>query len=305
MKKPEKTTPKSDFVLPFQLEKTSIRGRLVRLKDSLKEILDHHKYPTLINRLTEELVALAVSLANLFKYEGVFTLQINGNGPVRLMVVDVTHQGEIRACARFDEEAVLKLPITTTPIHPIFGTGYLAFTITQSKADDRYQGIVELEGTTLAECLHHFFRQSDQLETGITVFSRSENSNPTDHLAASMMLQRIPTSAGLSFDEIEAGNDAWLRSLSILGTTTSIELLSSELSAEDILFRLFWEDGIRIFESRPIIAKCSCSRERVEAMLKTFSKNDIQDMIENEVITVTCEFCNQAYTFDPSNILPA
>jgi molecular chaperone Hsp33 len=302
MKKNEMKNSESDFVLPFQLEKTSIRGRLVRLKYSLKEILDNHKYPILINRLTEELVALAVSLANLFKYEGVFTLQVSGNGPVRLMVVDVTHEGKIRACARFDEEAILKLPISTTPIHPIFGTGYLAFTITQNKADDRYQGIVELEGTTLAECLHHFFRQSDQLETGIIVCSRTETSNPSDHLAASMILQRIPTSAGLSFDEIEAENDDWLRSLSILGTATSNELLGSDLSAQDVLFRLFWEDGIRIFETRPIIAKCSCSSERVEAMLKTFSKNDIQDMIENDVITVTCEFCNQAYTFDPKTL---
>lgn len=295
--------PTSDFVLPFQLEKVSIRGRLVRLKSSLHEIIDRHKYPILINRLLEEVVALTAALANFFKYDGVFTLQISGDGPVRLMVVDVTHTGDIRACARFDEEAVTKLAISTASIHPIFGTGYLAFTIVQENTDDRYQGIVDLDGSTIAECLHHFFRQSDQLETGIVVYSRAENADTQDHLAAALILQRMPTASGLSFEQIEIENDAWLRSLSILGTTTSKELLSSELSAQDFLFRLFWEDGIRIFEHRPMNAKCRCSKERVETMLKTFSATAIKDMIENEKISVVCEFCNQEYIFEPKMLL--
>jgi len=107
---------KSDFVLPFQLEKVSIRGRLVRLKGSLHEILARHNYPPLVNRLLEELIALTAALANLFKFEGVFTLQIKGDGPVRLLVVDISHEGGIRACARFDEKAVSKLPISTASI---------------------------------------------------------------------------------------------------------------------------------------------------------------------------------------------
>jgi molecular chaperone Hsp33 len=295
--------PSSDFVLPFQLEKASIRGRLVRMKSSIHEIIERHKYPILINRLLEEVIALTVALANFFKYDGVFTLQISGNGPVRLMVVDITHLGEIRACARFNEEAVLKLPLSTSPIHPIFGTGYLAFTIVQENTDDRYQGIVDLDGSTIAECLHHFFRKSDQLETGIVVFSKTENSNPSGHLAAALILQRMPTAPGLSFEQIEMENDAWLRSLSILGTATATELLSLELSAQDLLFRLFWEDGIRIYEQRPMIAKCRCSYDRVHTMLKTFSPTDIEQMIENDQITVVCEFCNQAYNFDPQGIL--
>jgi molecular chaperone Hsp33 len=297
------TTPLSDFVIPFQLEKASIRGRLVRLKDTMRDILDRHKYPPLVNRLLAELIALSTALANFFKYEGVFTLQITGDGPVRLMVVDVTHEGEVRACARFDEEAVSKLILSTASIHPIFGTGYLAFTIVQNNSDDRYQGIVDLDGTTLSDCLHHFFRQSDQLETGIVVYSRAEDSNIPDHLASALIIQRMPSSPGLSFETIEAENDGWLRSLSILGTTTALEMLSSELPADDLLFRLFWEDGIRIFPNRPLIAKCRCSKDRVETMLKTFSASDIEDMIEDESISVTCEFCNQSYIFDPQTLL--
>jgi molecular chaperone Hsp33 len=295
--------PISDFVIPFQLEKVAVRGRLVRLKGSLQDILARHNYPPLVNLLLEELVALTAALAHLFKFDGVFTLQIKGDGPVRLMVVDISHEGGIRACARFDEEAVSKLPLSTASIHPIFGTGYLAFTIVQNDSDDRYQGIVELEGATLSECLHHFFRQSDQLETGVVVFSRAENTNSADHQAAALIIQRMPGMAGLSFEEIETESDGWLRSLTILGTTTAKELLSGNLSEQDLLFRLFWEDGVRIFENRHLIAKCRCSKERVEEMLRTFSVEDIQEMIEDEAISVTCEFCNQEYTFDPQILL--
>lgn len=294
--------PISDFVLPFQLEKVSIRGRLVRLKHSMQDILERHQYPPLVNGLLEELIALSTALANLFKFEGVFTLQVTGDGPVRLMVVDITHEGEIRACARYDEEKVAKLPISSS-LHPILGTGHMAFTIDQNNTDDQYQGIVELTGSTLSECLHHFFRQSDQLETGVVAFSNSENMNTPDHLAATLIIQRMPTPQGLSFEAIEEENDGWLRSLSILGTVTSKELLSSDLSAQDLLFRLFWEDGIRIFQNRLVTAKCRCSKDRVSQMLKTFSTSDIQAMIEDEKISVTCEFCNQEYIFDPQTFL--
>lgn len=298
-----KMDPISDFVLPFQLEKVSIRGRLVRLKHSMRDILERHQYPPLVNRLLEELIVLSTALSNLFKFEGIFTLQINGDGPVRLMVVDITHNGDIRACARYDEEKVAKLPISTTSIHPVLGTGHMAFTIDQTNIDDRYQGIVELNGSTLSQCLHHFFRQSDQLETGVVAFSNSENLNTPNHLAAALIIQRMPTSSGLSFEAIEEENDGWLRSLSILGTVTPTEMLSGDLSAPDLLLRLFWEDGIRIFENRLLIAKCRCSEERIFQMLKTFSASDIQEMIENAKISVTCEFCNQKYIFDPQNLL--
>jgi molecular chaperone Hsp33 len=276
----------SDFILPFQLEKASIRGRLVRLNKCVRDILARHKYPPLVNRLLEELIALSTALANLFKFDGVFTVQVSGDGPVRLMI------------------AVLKLPISTASIHPILGTGYLAFTLAQGNPDDRYQGIVELNGATLSECLHHFFRQSDQLETGLVVFTKTESVSTSDHLAAALIIQRMPGATNLSFDELEGENDAWLRSLSILGTATASELLSVNLSNQDLLFRLFWEDGIRVFDVQPLIEKCRCSQDRVESMLKTFSLEDIQDMIQDEKISVTCEFCNQEYIFDPQTLLP-
>ena len=289
----------SDFVLPFQLEKTSIRGRIVRLKSTVGEIAQRHDYPSIVNHLLAELTSLTVALASFFKFEGVFTLQISGNGPVRLMVVDVTHDGKIRACARFDEGQVAQLPASPSSLYPVLGTGYLAFTIDQANSDDRYQGIVELSGTTLTDCLHHFFRQSDQLETGIVVFAQSNQAEMSDHLAGALMIQRMPASDNPSFEEIDAQNDAWLRSLSLLGTTTAKELLSSDLAAEDLLVRLFWEDGVRVFEERPLIAQCRCSEMRIKQMLQTFSPSDRQAMVEEEEIKVICEFCSQAYTFDP------
>lgn len=295
--------PFSDFVLPFQLEKAPIRGRLTRLKTSVQDILERHRYPPLVSGLLEELIALSAALASLFKFDGTFTLQISGDGPVRLLVVDITHQGEIRACARFNEEAVSKLPLTMTSIYPILGAGYLAFTIAQNGSDERYQGIVDLNGATLSECLHHFFRQSDQLEAGIVVFSKAPNADPSDHYAAALTIQRLPSPSPLSLEALEAENDAWFQALSILGTATAAELLSSGLSAPDVLFRLFHENGIRIFEARPLVAKCRCSEGRVLEMLKTFSASDIQEMIQDGKISVTCEFCSQDYIFNPETFI--
>jgi molecular chaperone Hsp33 len=293
----------SDFVLPFQLEKAPIRGRIVRLQSTVEEIIGRHHYPPIVNQLLAELTSLTVALASFFKFEGIFTLQISGDGPVRLMVVDVTHDGKIRACARFDEDQVAQLPASPSSLYPVLGTGYLAFTIDQADSDDRYQGIVELSGTTLAGCLHHFFRQSDQLETGIVVFARADPTVITpDHLAGTLMIQRMPAADNPSFEEIDEQNDAWLHSLSILGTTTAKELLASDLTAEDLLLRLFWEDGVRVFEKRPLIAQCRCSEGRIKEMLQTFSPSDQEAMIKDGEIKVTCEFCSQTYTFAPETL---
>lgn len=292
----------SDFILPFQLDNVSVRGRLVKLKKSMQEILENHQYPFLVNQLLEELVSLTTALASLFKFEGIFTLQVSGDGPIRLMVVDMTHEGHIRTCARFDEEKIMKLPKTTKSLHMLVGVGNMALTIDQDHSNDRYQGVVQLEGSTLSECLHHFFRQSDQLETGVVAFAQSEN-NPEGSLTGALIIQRMPLASHLSVEEIEQENDGWLKSLSILGTSTAKELLSEDLSAEDFLFRLFWEDGVRVFEKRSVIAKCRCSEDRIFQMLKTFSSTDVQDMIENGKISVTCEFCSQLYEFDPQALL--
>jgi len=119
-----------------------------------------------------------------------------------------------------------------------------------------------------------------------------------------MILQKMPSASYLSFEAIEAENDAWLRALSFLGTATAPELLSADLPAQEVLLRLFHEEGIRTFETRPIVAKCRCSEGRIAEMLKTFSASDIQEMVQDEKISVTCEFCNQSYTFDPQTLLP-
>lgn len=294
---------KSDYVIPFQLEDVPVRGRLVRLKDSVKEIIERHQYPPIVNQFLTQLIALTTALSQLFKFESLFTLQIKSDGPIRLMIVDVTHEGEIRACARFDDSEVSKISPSTTSIYSVFGTGHLAFTIVQNNADDRYQGIVELNGPTLSDCLHHFFRQSDQLETGIVVYADTQSADSTNHVAGAIIVQRMPAPALSDNTSRDLEEDRWLKILSILGTATSEELLSKELEGQDVLYRLFWEDGVRVFSNRKIIAKCRCSRERVEDMLKTFSQTDIQDMIKDEQISVSCEFCNQEYLFDPTSLM--
>jgi molecular chaperone Hsp33 len=243
-----------------------------------------------------------LALVSGFKFDGIFTLQISGNGPLHLLVVDITSSGNVRACARFDEESINAISLKKHSVQSIIGAGYLAFTIDQNTSDDRYQGTVELTGPTLAQCLHHFFRQSEQLATGVTV-ATNLTSDKESYKAAALYVQRIPNHAASDFSEIESENDGWLKTLSILGTTTSTELLDKSLPENDLLYRLFWEDGCRVFDEKHVQPQCRCSKERIESMLKTFSEGDIRDMVVDNKITVTCEFCSQTYDFQEEEFI--
>src|SRR3990167_8008579 len=156
---PEQTTDKFDIVLPFQLEHSAIRGRLVRLDETMWQIIRQHNYPDIVNIYLGQTASLALAIANCFKFEGLFTLQINGDGPLRLLIVDTNSEGHLRACARFNEEALLALsPEEQKKIHTVFGQANMFFTIDPDASEERYQGIVELTGSTLAECTNHYFR---------------------------------------------------------------------------------------------------------------------------------------------------
>lgn len=287
----------TDKILPFDLEKIPVRGRLVRLDKVVSEILNRHSYPPIVNYYVSETIALSAALVSVFKFDGIFTLQVSGSGPLRLVVVDVTSNGDIRACAKFDPEDLKKQEDKSYSVQTIIGAGSLTFTIDQNDSEERYQGTVELTGTTLAECLHHFFRQSEQLATGIITAISSDPHATEQFSVAALMVQKIPSMLSQSFEELEKDNDNWLKTLSILGTTTSKELLDKNLPSTELLYRLFWEDGVRVFDPKKLTAKCRCSSESVEGMLKTFSKNDLRDMVLDHKIIVTCEFCSTTYDF--------
>ncbi len=292
-----------DIVVPFYIEEAQVRGRLVRLGSELDKILKNHCYPPIINHYLAELVAIGVALSTDTKQEGLFTLQITGGKIIKMMVVDVTSEGDVRACAKWDDEALTSLLESSSEaplLHDLFSNAFLVFTIDLVTTDDRYQAVVELAGTTLSECMHHFFRQSDQVSTGLVVGTQIDI-NGDDYLAAAIILQKLPPASDSSVEEIEKEEDDWFTNLSLLGTVTKNELLDKTLTANTLLYRLFHERNIRVLPAREIVSKCYCSRQRIEEILSNFSEPDLVDMIVDSQISVTCEFCNETQTFDEAD----
>jgi molecular chaperone Hsp33 len=225
----------------------------------------------------------------------VFTLQTKGDGPIRLMVADITSGGDVRGYAQFDAERLAKLGEGSFSVPRLLGAGYLAFTVDQGPHTERYQGIVELTGATLADCVHHYFRQSEQLDSVVKVAAGRAAGG---WRAGALMLQRLPPAAGAA-DEVE---DGWRRALAFMASSTEEELLDERLAPNDLLYRLFHEDGVRVFAQSSLRAGCRCSRERVERVLRSLPADEIEGFKIDGLITVTCEFCSARYEFSDSQV---
>jgi molecular chaperone Hsp33 len=304
------TAVADDLVQPFQIDPFGLRGRLVRLGPLLDEILTRHAYPEPVAVMLGEAIALAAALAGALKYDGVFTLQTKGDGPIRLLVADITTSGAVRGYAQYDEEKLANV-LAAAPagaasvgdsVPRLLGAGYLAFTVDQGEHTDRYQGIVELQGATLAECTHHYFRQSEQIEAGLKVaVARLPDANGTPRWrAGSLMIQRLPPESEAARGG--ATEDGWRRAVILMSSSTSQELVDSALTPEALLFRLFHEDGVRVYHRHDLAARCRCSRERVETVLRMLPETELAAMKVDGHITVTCQFCSAAYDFDEDGI---
>ena len=294
-----------DFIQPFSIEGHGVRGRLVRLSDVADRIIKQHAYPDSVARLLAEMMALTAVLAAALKYEGVFTLQTKGDGPIKLMVVDLTSQGAMRGYAQFDADQVAAIaaeyPGEQASLPRLHGNGYLAFTVDQGQHTDRYQGIVEMDGATLADCVHHYFRQSEQLQAGFKIaVAKGEDG----WRAGAIMLQRLPQESVTEMAE-EIADDAWRRAFVLMASCTDRELLDLEMPATDVLYRLFHEDGVRAQKAQGLEAKCRCSRPRVETVLKALGPEELADLQVDGKLQVTCEFCNSRYDFPLAEFLPA
>jgi molecular chaperone Hsp33 len=290
-----------DFIQPFSIEGHGVRGRLVRLSGVVDRIIRQHAYPDSVARLLAEMMVLAAALGAALKYEGVFTLQTKGDGPIRLMVVDLTSDGAMRGYAQFDAEKVAAIPPEQASLPRLHGKGYLAFTVDQGQHTDRYQGIVEMDGATLSDCVHHYFRQSEQLQAG---FKLAASKAADGWRAGAIMLQRLPQENVTEMAE-DVADDAWRRAFILMASCTDRELLDLETPATDILYRLFHEDGVRAQKAQGIEAKCRCSRGRVETVLKAMTPEDLADMQVGGKLVVTCEFCNSQYDFAATEFLAA
>lgn len=282
-------TKADDLVLPFQIEASGLRGRLVRFGPLLDDILGRHAYPEPVAHLLAETVVLTALLASALKYEGVFTLQAKGDGPVRLVVADVTSDGTVRANAMFDETRVSG---TATTVPALLGKGHLAFTVDQGSDTERYQGIVDLSGETLWECAQHYFRQSEQLQAGLRSAVRHAEAG---WRGGGIMLQRLPDPEKQVPTDRE---DDWRRAMVLLGSATDDELVQPALSGEALLYRLYNEDGVRVFPPQPMRFSCRCSRQRVASMLKSMPRDEIESLAVDGQVEVACEFCNTRYDFD-------
>ena len=294
----------NDLVQPFQIEPFALRGRLVRLGPTIDHILSQHAYPEPVAAMLGEAITLAVLLAGALKYDGVFTLQTKGDGPIRLIVADVSTDGAVRGYAQYDEAkleaAVNDATSAALSVPRLLGAGYIAFTVDQGEETDRYQGIVELLGATLADCAQHYFRQSEQIQAGIKL-AVARTGPDGAWRAGGLMLQRVPPEGGYGViaDDVE---DGWRRSMVLMSSATAGELVDPELTPHRLLFRLFHEDGVRVYDTHPLEARCRCSRERIETILRAFPADEIDDMAKERVTTVTCEFCSRRYTFDADEL---
>lgn len=273
--------PNHDAITRFSLDDSGIRGVLVRLDSSWRDLLSHADYPASVVACLGETCAASALFTGHIKTQARLSVQMRGTGVLRMIFAECTAAGAIRGIARHQ----LPMPDTVTPRD--FGAdAMLAITIEQSVAPQaepvRYQGLVELDADTLAQSFERYFAQSEQLPTRIIL-------GATTHCAAGLMLQRLPGTA--------ADDDAWHRATLLFDTLHGDELRDTPVST--LLYRLFHEDGVRILDTRPLRFQCSCSRERVANVLASLGESEAMASTQADgVAEITCEFCNRQYRFD-------
>lgn len=283
----------------------AVRGRLARLESALDTILDdQHAYPVPVAALLAETMALAAVLATSMKFDGIFTLQAQGDGPVSLLVADVTSGGDVRAHARFDAARLEQVPVSGRASVPaLLGKGYLAFTVDQGPDTDRYQGIVELEGPTLEDCARAYFKQSEQLDTAIEATVRRP-AGGRGWAAAALMIQRMPAGTGSAPILVaEEAQETWRRAEILLGSVTGAEMTDPALAPEQLLYRLYHAEQLQVFEAKALRARCRCSRDKVAATLRSLPADEIASVADEAgEIVVTCEFCRTDHVFRLSEL---
>ncbi len=306
-----------DRVVPFQVEGLDVRGRAVQLGPLLNTILARHEYPAPVARLLAEAVVLTALLGTSLKFEGRFTVQTKGDGPVDLLVADFSTPDSLRAYARFDEEALAEAMREGRTSPPeLLGQGVLAFTIDQGRGMQPYQGIVPLDGSTLEEIAGVYFRQSEQIPTKLRLgvaelFDRGEDGKPRHNWrAGGLVAQFLPQSPermrqpdlhggdGDDRDTEMTEDDTWNEARTLVETIDMDELTDPQVGVERLLFRLFHERGVRVYPPQDVLDRCSCSREKIKGVLEGFSAEEIEASEEDGHIAVTCEFCSTTYRFE-------
>lgn len=312
-----------DHVVPFQVEGLDVRGRAVQLGPMLDAILERHNYPLPVARLVAETVVLTVLLGTSLKFEGKLIVQTKGDGPVDLVVADFSTPDRVRAYARYDADALADAEKDgRTLSHELLGKGVLAFTIDQGAHTQRYQGIVALDGATLEEIAGVYFRQSEQIPTKVRLgvaelLDRDESGKPRHRWRAGGMVaqflpeaperMRQPDLSGGDGDDGEGvfdDDDLWAEAKVMVETIDTDKLTDPMVGTERLLYRLFHERGVRVYEPQAVFDRCSCSREKLRSVLANLDTDDIESTIEDGAVKVTCEFCSTTYRFEASEVRP-
>ncbi len=305
--------PVDDAALPYEVDALDLRGRLTRLGPALDDILTKHDYPTPVGKLLGEAIVLTTLLGSSLKFDGRFILQTQTDGPVSFLIVDFQAPDRLRAYARYDASRLKDGQDSGS----LLGKGHLAMTIDQGPDMSRYQGLVALDGGSLEDAAHEYFLRSEQIPTRVRLAVGEEwrgGDGPRHRWrAGGMLMQFLPKSperarqADLHPGDAPEGtvthtvqeDDAWIEGQSLIATIEDVELIDPDLSGERLLYRLFHERGVRVFKPLPLHAQCSCSREAVATMLKSFAPEDRAEMVKDGKVEVTCEFCSSVYQFTP------
>jgi len=289
---------RDDFILPFQVGDGSVRGRIVRLGSAIDAVLSAHGFTSAVSELLGEAAVLAALMGSALKFDGKLIFQAQGDGDVRMLVADYASDGAVRATASVDGLTAGR------GLAALMGKGHLAITIDQGPDMERYQGVTPIEGRTLEEAAIGYFAQSEQIPTAVrlAVGKVLRPGGEESWRAGGVIAQFMPGEGGVR-ERGEAvlksaeDEEAWNRAASFLNTTQADELLDPALTAEDLLFRLFHEDGVRVYDARPLRAQCSCNAGKIAAVLARYSPEELADMAEEGRITVSCEFCRREYLF--------
>jgi len=306
--------PVDDAVIPFEVNALDLRGRLTRMGPALDDILGKHDYPAPVGKLLGEAIVLTTLLGSSLKFEGRFILQTQSDGPVSFLIVDFQAPDRLRAYARYDKRRLKDAPNSGA----LLGKGHLAMTIDQGPDMSRYQGLVALDGGGLEEAAHEYFLRSEQIPTRVRIAVGEEwrggDGGKHHWRAGGILMQFLPKAperarqADLHPGDAPEGHvphtvaedDAWVEGQSLISTVEDVELIDPDLSGERLLYRLFHERGVRVFKPLPLQARCSCSRQAVSSMLKSFAPQDRADMVKDGKVVVTCEFCSSVYEFTPA-----
>ncbi len=277
-----------DFSQRFLFDDSDIRGELVGLTDSYSHVLAKHTYPQPVAQLLGELLAAAALLIGTIKFDGLLILQARSSGAVPLLMVECSSEGELRGIARYHAEQI----DADASLRELMPDGVQAITV-DPKAGQRYQGIVDLEGDTLADCLINYFATSEQLPTRFWLSADGQG-------ARGLLLQQLPADRLLEADEREA---SWQHALALADTVKAEELLG--LDNETLLHRLYHQEALRLFEPRGLQFRCSCSRERSARALTSLGQADAQALVQEQggQVEIDCQFCNERYLFDAADVL--